>query len=153
MKNPKKIEKYKHDFSHLNISLFYKSRKWHNDRMVLNGEQPNAVTYTSLLIMWSKSRLPIAKERILSVGIILDDISIYCILFIFACLQCMLRFSQLFDIILYQYCFSSMRLYIYISTDIYISTCIFFHAWTSKFNSTLSNINFIIWFNTVMNAC
>ena len=83
---PQKTEKYKHDFSHLNSSLFYKSRKWHNDRMVLNGEQPNAVTYTSLLIMWSKSRLPIAKERILSVGIILDDISIYCILFIFFCL-------------------------------------------------------------------
>ena len=35
--------------------------------MLVSGEQPNAVTYTSLLIMWSKSRLPEAKENILRV--------------------------------------------------------------------------------------
>ena len=36
--------------------------------MLASGEQPNAVTYTSLLIMWTRSRLPVAKERILAVS-------------------------------------------------------------------------------------
>ena len=37
-------------------------------RMLGSGEQPNAVTYTLLLIMWTRSRLPVAKERILAVS-------------------------------------------------------------------------------------
>jgi hypothetical protein len=35
--------------------------------MLASGEHPTAVTYTSLLIMWSKSRNSHAKDRILEI--------------------------------------------------------------------------------------